>query len=992
MRAATVAPLEAVPAQRAAMARARAEAEMFTSESPEDVPRQSLSERSVHGSWIKKSSGASSPTYSRVFLDTEEMKQRVKDALAKPSYTVFDFYYKTGLFQWIAKCQSFETATLIVIGFNALWLAHDTNSNNSSSLLDARIDFQIAEIFFCSYYALEWFIRFMAFERKCNCLRDGWFVFDSILVFLMVGETFVVTMLLLIVSQDGPTSFGFGNAGILRLFRLLRLTRMARMLRSMPELMILIKGMAAATTSVFFIMCLQLILLYVFAIAFTQLAADTQMGAYYFPNVLHSMYTLLLYGTFLDNLSSFCDEVGAESGLCLALIFIFVLLSACTVLNMLIGILCEVVNTVTTVEKEEMTVLFVTNKLQKVLDELDSNNDGQLSKEEFEHILQVPAAARALEEVGVDPVSIVDCGNFIFGEGGGTDLPFKKFMEVLLTLRSDNKCTLRDVISLRGQVKNKLDSLVHQLCADLPIILGLRNKVQAPHSRQQTGDISMESAERELDDVGGAELRALEAKTDSLEGTMEEILGKLSLLSEHFEKPPAPVEVAPAVPAERPLSAMSLRKAAQVEAFYLPKRDYAKEELLRSFRMRDSRRYLVALELALDAELDFEQIPCVYRLYRLAETFLLPHSEVPDASGKITAQLCLILDYGVSDGAASAEHAQRMARVKKSLEQIVEDVKKFRNPSFPQASVDLELTAIAYSDWDEIYGRPAVAAFGGGEVTSAASGPRDFNLGGKFTRDPLELQRWMGSGRAGRGSPCRELSGAWWAATQLPWKAQKKLALVITDAPCYGKDYSSVAAADSRCDPRTGLTCTGRPEEPLKRLKDQGVVVSILHSGSAGAVSMCQTLQASSPELSHSKVHPSETARGLAHALEEQLHLQPLTYILKPHMLELSAETQLPPDSNLCVAHEMEVDDGGQTQSHTISSDGLFFLGSGVSPRVTLQRPPDEKLDAFFARRSQTVELDGFFNGQKSYLLKMPPLRSSLGASEQFGDVRKVAR
>eukprot|EP00435_Cladocopium_sp_Y103_P073535 s126_g44.t1 len=327
------------------------------------------------------------------------------------------------------------------------------------------------------------------------------FVLPGILVFLMVGETFVVTMLLLIVSQDGPTSFGFGNAGILRLFRLLRLTRMARMLRSMPELMILIKGMAAATTSVFFIMCLQLILLYVFAIAFTQLAADTQMGAYYFPNVLHSMYTLLLYGTFLDNLSSFCDEVGAESGLCLALIFIFVLLSACTVLNMLIGILCEVVNTVTTVEKEEMTVLFVTNKLQKVLDELDSNNDGQLSKEEFEHILQVPAAARALEEVGVDPVSIVDCGNFIFGEGGGTDLPFKKFMEVLLTLRSDNKCTLRYVISLRGQVKNKLDSLVHQLCADLPIILGLRNKVQAPHSRQQTGDISMESAERELDSL-----------------------------------------------------------------------------------------------------------------------------------------------------------------------------------------------------------------------------------------------------------------------------------------------------------------------------------------------------------------------------------------------------------------------------------------------------------------------------------------------------------
>lgn len=89
------------------------------------------------------------------------------------------------------------------------------------------------------------------------------------------------------------------------------------------------------------------------------------MGLYYFPNVLHSMYTLLLYGTFLDNLSTFCNEatwrfsratvaqVGHESSLCLALIFVFVLLSACTVLNMLIGILCEVVTTVTAAPKSQ---------------------------------------------------------------------------------------------------------------------------------------------------------------------------------------------------------------------------------------------------------------------------------------------------------------------------------------------------------------------------------------------------------------------------------------------------------------------------------------------------------------------------------------------------------------------------------------------------------------------------------------------------------------
>jgi len=910
-------------------------------------------------SWVKKGTAGSqpgTPSYSRVFLDTEEMKQRVKDALAKPSYSVFDFYYKTGVFQWLAKSQSFETATLFIIGFNALWLAHDTNSNKSSSLLDARLDFQVAEIFFCTYYSLEWFIRFMAFERKCNCLRDGWFVFDSILVFMMVGETFVMTMLLLIVSQDGPTTFGFGNAGILRLFRLLRLTRMARMLRSMPELMILIKGMAAATTSVFFIMCLQLILLYVFAIAFTQLAADTNMGLYYFPNVLHSMYTLLLYGTFLDNLSQFCDEVAAESSLCLALIFVFVLLSACTVLNMLIGILCEVVTTVTAVEKEEMTVMFVTNKLQKVLKKLDSNNDGQLSKAEFERILEVPEAARALEEVGVDPVSVADFGNFIFGEEGTTDLDFSKFMEVLLTLRADNKCTLRDIISLRQQVKRQLDALVFRLCSDLPAVVGHRSWKEP----RQISATSATSEERFEEEGPEAELRSLEAKTESLEGMMEEILKTVSVLTtSRGEK--APLEAGPKAAdrdrrPNRPTSA-GLR---QVEAFYLPKRDYAREELLRSFRMRDSRRYLVALELALDAELSVEEIPCVYRLYRQAETFSLPVMD----SARITAEFCLILDCGFKEGVSS---------IKDSLSHLLEDLKHQISSLLP---VDLEMTVVTYNAW-ESWPMSAVKIFGGHPGRRGSQ--KNFDLGGRFTEDLQELECWIErpTDPFPTESSSRELTGALLAAGYLPWKAQKKLAVVITDSPCYGKDYSNVATNGPFCDKRSGLTCTGRPEAALKILKDKGVAVSIFHTGASNTVSMCETLGETIPELSRSIVKANEITERLVAVLAERLHVQPLTYILKPHMLELSADARLPQDSNLGTAHEMEVEDGSTTRRHTISADGLFFLGSGITPIVTLHRPADEHLDSLFETKSQQLELDGFFNGQKSYFLKMKPLRRS---------------
>merc|ERR1719362_1677996 len=96
---------------------------------------------------------------------------------------------------------------------------------------------------------------------------------------------------------------GLGNASILRIARLLRLTRMARMarlLRAMPELLILIKGMAAAMRSVFFTLALLVLILYVFGIAFTQLCADTECSDM-FNGVFTSMHFLLVNGALMDS-------------------------------------------------------------------------------------------------------------------------------------------------------------------------------------------------------------------------------------------------------------------------------------------------------------------------------------------------------------------------------------------------------------------------------------------------------------------------------------------------------------------------------------------------------------------------------------------------------------------------------------------------------------------------------------------------------------------
>merc|ERR1719454_2080907 len=99
--------------------------------------------------------------------------------------------------------------------------------------------------------------------------------------------------------------------------------------------------MVRALASVGYVMALLLASAYVFAIAFTIMSVDTPtINAQFFSNVPLSMYSLLIYATFLDNLSLFLDAVRIEAPFfLLPLSFIFICLAALTIMNMLVGVL-----------------------------------------------------------------------------------------------------------------------------------------------------------------------------------------------------------------------------------------------------------------------------------------------------------------------------------------------------------------------------------------------------------------------------------------------------------------------------------------------------------------------------------------------------------------------------------------------------------------------------------------------------------------------------
>lgn len=75
---------------------------------------------------------ASTSYHHHVFVDVDLMKEQVRLAVSRPQHNVHNYYYETGLCQAIAKHPAFEVVTLAVIAFNAIWIAIETDKNESS--------------------------------------------------------------------------------------------------------------------------------------------------------------------------------------------------------------------------------------------------------------------------------------------------------------------------------------------------------------------------------------------------------------------------------------------------------------------------------------------------------------------------------------------------------------------------------------------------------------------------------------------------------------------------------------------------------------------------------------------------------------------------------------------------------------------------------------------------------------------------------------------
>mmetsp|Transcript_69349 Transcript_69349/g.203558 ORF Transcript_69349/g.203558 Transcript_69349/m.203558 type:complete len:617 (-) Transcript_69349:194-2044(-) len=394
-----------------------------------------------------------------------------RELLRSANLATVDLYSKSkggikGACAKLAREPRFEQLTLVVIFFNALWMAVDIDNNDAAFVVNAAPGFQVMAHAFCLFFTFELSVRFLAFEDKRLFYKDWWFIFDSFLLLLMILETWVMSVIILIMGSGADALASMGDASILRILRLLRITRMARMaklLKAVPELLVMMKGIAAATRSVMVCASMLVTILYVFGVTFRQLTIDDEvLGPAYFSSVTASMNTLIGYGIFMEGIPDLLVELSESSYIYYVMMLLFAVMASWLILNMLVGVMCETVRNVSIEETEKYAIIEAKLQLEHMLKTsgLDADMNGLISRSEMAALLDIPGAAQALEEVGVDPGGLVDLADFIFEDI--EELEFDEFMAVVLRLRGTKTATIRDLLDLRSYVRADMSKLIER--------------------------------------------------------------------------------------------------------------------------------------------------------------------------------------------------------------------------------------------------------------------------------------------------------------------------------------------------------------------------------------------------------------------------------------------------------------------------------------------------------------------------------------------------
>eukprot|EP00928_Gymnodinium_smaydae_P002692 TRINITY_DN10966_c0_g1_i1.p1 TRINITY_DN10966_c0_g1~~TRINITY_DN10966_c0_g1_i1.p1 ORF type:complete len:615 (+),score=65.00 TRINITY_DN10966_c0_g1_i1:66-1910(+) len=364
-------------------------------------------------------------------------------------------YKMHGFPQRVARSAYFEYTTLVTIVAYAIWMGVETDLNESDILNESRLVFFVGEHIFCLYFLIELLIRFFAVARKIDCLHDACFMFDFALVVTMVLETWVLPVVYLCTAHGDVGTGLVGDASILRigkLMRLIRVFRVARIVRMIPEMHIMVKAISAGKRTVTFAFLLLALVIYVFGLSLVQTLRHTPVGSDYFGSMLRAVNSLFILGTFFGGISeTFFSRIERESYLALGMVYTFLVITATIIMNMVIGVLCEIISNVAAAEKDAIQIKWIKDNLTHMV-QIDRDELGNevIRHNEFQVMMDNHETIATLRAIDVDINTFAEFVETLFESSAERDVvSVWQVAELCAQLRGCNSATVKDIIEVR---------------------------------------------------------------------------------------------------------------------------------------------------------------------------------------------------------------------------------------------------------------------------------------------------------------------------------------------------------------------------------------------------------------------------------------------------------------------------------------------------------------------------------------------------------------
>jgi len=123
----------------------------------------------------------------------------------------------------------------------------------------------------------------------------------------------------------------------------------------------------------------------------------------------------------------------------------FSLLSSLLILQMLIGVMCDVVAQVGLEQRQAKAIAILKGQLQHEFAARD-NGDGLISQSELNEILESEGSALVFSHLKINPVFYANMAS-LFYEGSDAAVPIKTLLEVMILCKGDGMVTV-DLLSL----------------------------------------------------------------------------------------------------------------------------------------------------------------------------------------------------------------------------------------------------------------------------------------------------------------------------------------------------------------------------------------------------------------------------------------------------------------------------------------------------------------------------------------------------------------